>query len=237
MTVDPSGAYCSILPPDQDKTHWRLLELQIEDDDWAIIRAAKDSGELDIMYAKVFGKIGMGTEQPKQHGYDIHDDRNNGDYLFAPDQSAAPEFIIQQSGEVSRHLSQSVADNKAKFTTDTEGFLFQPAIQPPCFGRRAGKRTGARYRFYTGVYHFPAGRAATGIGTVTPEAAVDAQQGLNARVLLAPLKKDTPEIAFVNKGEYNLRTCYVNRLDANSTQFITNAPEGFLFQERADRLQ
>ncbi|WP_298740415.1 tail fiber domain-containing protein [uncultured Chitinophaga sp.] len=229
--TDPSGAYCSILPPDQDKTHWQLLELQIEDDDWAIIRAAKDSGELDIMYAKVFGKIGMGTEQPAARVH-IHDDRNNGDYLFAPDQSAAPEFIIQQSGEAPRHLSQSVAENKAKFTTDTEGFLFQPAIQPPPVNeeelvKEQTPDTASTPVFITSLQ----GRAATGIGTVTPEAAVDAQQGPDARVLLAPLKKDAPEIAFLHKGEYNLRTCYVNRLDAASTQFITNAPEGFYFRK------
>jgi hypothetical protein len=231
QTLDPSGAYCSILPPDQDKTNWRLLELQIEDDDWAIIRAAKDSGELDIMYAKVFGKIGMGTEQPAARVH-IHDDRNNGDYLFAPDQSTAPEFIIQQSGEVPRHLSQSVADNKAKFTTDTEGFLFQPAIQPPpAPGEELVKEqepgTAPAPVFITSAQ----GRAAAGIGTTKPEAAVDAQQGANARVLVAPLQKDAPEIAFLNKGEYNLRTCYVNRLDSNSTQFITNAPEGFYFKK------
>lgn len=231
QTLDPSGAYCSILPPDQDKTHWRLLELQIEDDDWAIIRAAKDSGELDIMYAKVFGKIGMGTEQPAARVH-IHDDRNNGEYLFAPDQSTAPEFIIQQSGEVSRHLSQSVADNKAKFSTDTEGFLFYPAIQPPPapdeeLVKEQEPGTASTPVFITSLH----GRAATGIGTVTPEAAVDAQQGPNARVLLAPLQKNAPEVALLHRGEYNLRTCYVNRLDANSTQFITNAPEGFYFRK------
>ncbi|HEY0609141.1 MAG TPA: hypothetical protein VGD35_05780, partial [Chitinophaga sp.] len=56
-TPAKTGAYCSLLPPDQDTTNWQLLELQIEDDDWAIIRAAAESGQLDVMYAKVFGKI------------------------------------------------------------------------------------------------------------------------------------------------------------------------------------
>jgi hypothetical protein len=225
-----SGAYCSTLPPDQDK-NWRLLELQIEDDDWAIIRAAADSGELDIMYAKVFGKIGMGTQEPAARVH-IHDDRNNGDYLFAPDQSAAPEFIIQQSGEVTRQLSQSVADNQAKFTTDTDGFLFQPAVQaPPQPGEgtvvEQEPATASAPVFITSQ----SGRAAVGVGTVTPEAAVDARQGDKARVLVAPLQKDAPEIALIRSGEGNLRYCFVNRLDESSAQFTTNAPEGFYFRK------
>ncbi len=228
---DPNASYCSILPPDQDTTHWRLLELEIEDEDWAIIRAAKDSGELDIMYAKVFGRIGMGTQQPAARVH-IHDDRNNGDYLFAPDQSAAPEFIIQQGGESTRQLSQSVSDNKAKFTTDTDGFLFQPATQPaplPEEGqvKEQGPGTATTPVFITSLH----GRAATGIGTLSPEAAVDAQQGPDARVLLAPLQKNAPEIVLLQKGDYGQRNCFVNRLDANSAQFVTNAPEGFYFRK------
>lgn len=228
--LDPSGSYCSVLPPDQDITNWRLLELEIEDEDWAIIRAAADSGELDIMYAKVFGRIGMGTEQPAARVH-IHDGRVNGDYLFAPDQAAAPEFVIQQSGEVTRQLSQSVADNKAKFTTDTEGFLFQPATQPAPRPdeKQAEQEPGCAT---TPVYITSLnGRAATGIGTLAPEAAVDAKQGDHARVLLAPLQKDAPEIAFLHTDEYKQRTCFVSRLDANSTQFTTNAPDGFYFRK------
>lgn len=230
-TPAKTGAYCSLLPPDQDTTNWQLLELQIEDDDWAIIRAAAESGQLDVMYAKVFGKIGMGTQQPVARVH-IHDDRLNGDYLFAPDQAAAPEFIIQQSGIVPRQLSQSVADNKAKFVTDTEGFLFQPAIQPAPLPEESPVQEQKPEAASAPVFITSQnGRAATGIGTLTPEAAVDARQGDKARVLIAPLQKDAPEVALLRSGEGNIRYCFVNRLDESSTQFTTNAPDGFYFRK------
>jgi hypothetical protein len=234
-TVEPSSkGFCSVYPPgkkgaseqDYDTQNWELLDIDIEDDDWGIIRS-NDEGQ-DIMYAKVFGKIGMGTQEPHAR-VQIHDELLKADFLFSPGQADGPEFQINNTEQASENLSIRLAENKAQFTTGTDGFLFQI----PAHIAEAEKNQDqaqpvsdtSSQVFITSVNSKPA----VGAGTLTPLAAIDLKDGLSRNLLLNPWNRQVPEIFWSHRSG-STQVCLSVLTNENSAQFTTNAKGGFNFQ-------
>ncbi|SFD73885.1 Chaperone of endosialidase [Chitinophaga sp. CF118] len=227
-TTDPSNGHCSVDNPEIDCANWKMLDIDASDEDWEII---KNSDKVPIiMYAKVFGKIGMGTQDPQARVH-IHVEELNSDFLFSPDPATTPEFVIKQTGEDCHFYSQSIGDDKVNYVTDTEGFLFNNicAPEPPQDGEEpTGKTAVAAKPVYITT---PEAGAAIGIGTVHPEAAVDIQNQPSARVLLNPLSTTTPQAVLIYKGEYAQQNYLTTELNAATASITTNAPEGFYIRK------
>lgn len=226
-TADKSKGHCSVDNPEIDCTNWKMLDIDASDEDWEIVRN-EDKVPI-IMYAKVFGKIGMGTEDPKARVH-IHVEEVKADFLFSPDNAQTPEFVIQQTGDGVQSLSEKLADNKAVFTTNTQGFLFTTTVPPvPTEGEENVPKEVAPVKpvFIT----TPDAGAAVGIGTTAPEAAVDIQNQPGARLLLNPVQSVVPQAVWINKGEYGQQTYLSTALDGSASTFTTNAPDGFYFRK------
>lgn len=226
-TADKSKGHCSVDNPEIDCTNWKMLDIDASDEDWEIVRN-EDKVPI-IMYAKVFGKIGMGTEDPKARVH-IHVDEVKGDFLFSPDNAQTPEFVIQQTGDGVQSLSEKLADNKAVFTTNTQGFLFTTTVPPvPAEGEENVPKEAAAIKpvFIT----TPDAGAAVGVGTTAPEAAVDIQNQPGARLLLNPVQAVVPQAVWIHKGEYGQQTYLSTALDGSASTFTTNAPDGFYFRK------
>jgi len=227
--ADKSKGHCSTDNPEIDCTNWKMLDIDASDEDWEIIRN-EDKVPI-IMYAKVFGKIGMGTEDPKARVH-IHVDELKGDFLFSPDNAQSPEFVIQQTGgDGTQTLSEKLADGKAVFTTNTDGFLFTSITSPPVplEGEENAPKEAAPVKpvFIT----TPDAGAAVGIGTITPEAGVDIQNQTSARLLLNPVQAVIPQAVWMHRGEYGQQSYLNTALDGSASTFTTNAQEGFYFRK------
>ncbi|MVT08324.1 tail fiber domain-containing protein [Chitinophaga tropicalis] len=227
--ADSGKGHCSTENPQQDCDNWKMLDIDASDEDWEIIRNEEKIPV--IMYAKVFGKIGMGTQSPEARVH-IHVDEVNGDFLFSPDNTQWPEFVIRQTGDGSKFLSEKIADDKAVFTTDTEGFLFNTIATPAPVpdGEVVNKEVPA-VEVKPVFIATPESGAVIGIGTVQPEGAVDIQNQPSARLLLNPVQSVVPQAVYLHKGEYGQQSYTVSSLDGVSSNFITNAPEGFYFRK------
>ncbi|MCF6404970.1 tail fiber domain-containing protein [Chitinophaga filiformis] len=224
--ADKKG-HCSTDNPEIDCTNWKMLDIDASDEDWEIIRN-EDKVPI-IMYAKVFGKIGMGTEDPKARVH-IHADELKGDFLFSPDNAQTPEFVIQHTvGDSIKSLSEKLADDKAVFTTNTEGFLFTTTVPPvPADGEVNVPKDAPAVKpvFIT----TPDTGAAVGVGTDTPEAAVDISNIASARLLLNPVRAVVPQAVWIHREGSDQR--YLNAtLDGTAATFTTNAGEGFYFRK------
>lgn len=235
-TTDANPAYCSTIPPTDDTTHWQLLRLDLEDEDWAVVRG-KD-GQDDIMYAKVFGNIGMGTETPQGRVH-IHDDKVNADYIFSPTGGETPSFVIAQAGETNQQLTEGIAANQAQFTTNTSGFLFTLQVTPPpaTVAAAEGSPTPAPAPATNNAPVFitaPNGSAQVGVGTIQPTAAVDAQPNDAVRALLNPSAKTAPNLTLLHTDEY-AKQVYLGSTATKDTASIThNAPNGLYIRKGPD---
>ncbi|MCW3464573.1 tail fiber domain-containing protein [Chitinophaga nivalis] len=230
--TDPGGpvGHCSVDNPEKDKDNWIMLDIDATDEDWEIIR---DAAEVPvIMYAKVFGKIGMGTQDPAARVH-IQDDNLNAGFLFSPDGANDPEFVIERNGEGQRRdFSQTVTNSKVRFTTNTEGFLFNAQFDPTRQENEKDKGESVRSRqvFITTPYSGPA----IGIGTTLPQAALDIQTRSGSHLALNPVGAVTPQAVWLYKGEDSPVTGLVTELDSEAVKFTTNAPEGFYFRKLLD---
>lgn len=212
--ADKAKGHCSVDNPEIDCTNWKMLDIDASDEDWEII---KNSDKVPIiMYAKVFGKIGMGTQDPQARVH-IHVEELKADFMFSPDNAVSPEFIIKSA----HYFSQSIADEKVNLTTDATGFLF--GTPTPATEETPASAPAKPVFISTG--------AAIGIGTTQPEAAVDIQTQPSARLLLNPAQAITPQSVLIHKGEYAQQNYLVTSLDAAIGSITTNAPEGFYIRK------
>lgn len=224
--AEKGKGHCSVDNPEIDCTNWKMLDIDASDEDWEIVR--NEEKVPVAMYAKVFGKIGMGIEDPKARVH-IHVEELKADFMFSPDNAQVPEFVIQQS-EGTQLLSEKIADNKAVFTTTTQGFLFNSITQPvPVEGEESVSKEAVPVKpvFVT----TPESGAAIGVGTVAPEAALDIQNQPAARLLLNPVQTVVPQAVLLHKGEYGQQSYLNTTLDGTVSSFTTSAPEGFYFRK------
>jgi hypothetical protein len=178
-----------------------------------------------VMYALVFGKIGMGTKEPAARVH-IHDDETSADYLFAPDKSGVPEFRISRGGEATQQLSLSITENKAKLFTDKDGFLFQLQLNAADTAQSTAEQ--AKIQVIDSQVFMTAlnGSPAIGVGTVSPAGGLDLRNRTESSLLLNPGNGAIPEIIWQHAA---IRKSLSVQVNDNGAQFITNAPEGFSF--------
>ena len=226
-TDTTAKGHCSVDNPEIDCKNWKMLDIDASDDDWEII---KNADKVPVaMYAKVFGKIGMGTSEPKARVH-IHVEELQSDFLFAGDDATSPDFTIKQTGETPRTYSQTIADDKVNYATDTTGFLFTTTVQQqPVEGEEIAPKAVKPVFITT-----PDAGAAIGIGTAQPEAAVDIQNQPSARLLLNPVQAVTPQSVLLYKGEYAQQNYLVTALDGSIGSITTNAPDGFYIRKGID---
>lgn len=214
---------CSVDPPEEDK-RWCLLELQIEDDDWEIIINEED-GDQSVMVAKVFGRIGMGTDNPEAR-LDIR--KGPGQFLFDPDNEKDPVITILKHGENDKtKLSSSVGKEYATWRTDAPlGYVFKKKSSQ---NDPSQKETTEEELLLMLITADNENRPKVGIGTDYPEAMVEVKDGENGRFLISPDKED-PEIVLIKltpQGEKN--SFFSSSIKTNYAAFTTDAQEGFRF--------
>ena len=226
----PKGSICSDTPPDEDKTNWQLLELERADEDWTIIRENED--DEGIMYANIFGKIGMGTKEPTARVH-IHVEETGANYLFSPDNINVPQFDIRKIGDNAASLSVSIEENKAKFSGMSDGFLFQPAGNPTIPpGEQAQQQQQSQQTescppvFITSYQNKPA----VGIGTLKPAAALALQEQQGKSILLNPWNRVVPEI-LMNHRAAGTMSCLSISVNENYALFTANNVQDFQFRK------
>lgn len=227
---DKGKGHCSVDNPEIDCANWKMLDIDASDEDWEIVR---DEFNIPvIMYAKVFGRIGMGTEEPQARVH-IHAKEVGGEFLFSPDNAQHPEFVIRHDGEGTPLLSEKLAGNKAVFTTNTDGFLFTTVVPPVQADSEEGqlKETAPVKPVFITT---PDAGAAVGVGTMAPEAGVDISNQPSARLLLNPVHSVIPQAVWIHKGEYSYQNHLNISLEEHVASFATNAQEGFYFRRGLD---
>ncbi|RAJ06516.1 endosialidase-like protein [Chitinophaga skermanii] len=228
---DETTGYCSKTPPKQDESLWEMLDIDAADEDWEIVKNGDEPPQ--IMYAKVFGSIGMGTQTPNARVH-IQVDELNAGFLFSPVTASAPEFVIQQTGESEQHVSESIADNKINFNTNTNGYQFVSNIVPPPAEEGGEYKVAAANEKPVFITN-DAEAAKIGIGHNEPLAALDILNKDAARTLLNPAQADFPQVVMLSKNENNTQQYGIVRTDADSFSVITNAPKGFFIKKGTDK--
>jgi hypothetical protein len=214
-------SFCSQEEPSSDKVNWQLM-FEVPDEDWVIIRGT--DGNPDVLYTKIFGNIGIGTTSPEARVH-IHDEKKATDFLFNTENSSIPGFMIRRTGEGA--LTESVENRKAVFTTDTEGFLFQRSTVTAQDSTETDIPAQPQAMPTPVFVNIAENKTAVSIGHVLPEAGLDVQGLQGARVLLAPLAHNIPEIVCLNKSEGRSQQFLSAGVNANAALLTTNAPEGY----------
>jgi hypothetical protein len=218
-----SGCFCSDETPNEDTTHWRQLELEVNDNDWQV------SEEGGVMYAKVWGKIGMGTEDP-QARVDITV-KEKGSFLFDPGDTNAPEFVIRDAtcADEDPEVRQSVNRQEAYWYINVPGYAFRKLPKP-----HEGNETDPDCPVHPELLMFVTtdGREkpAVGIGTNNPNAALEATEADAGRILLRPGGNANPELIVINTQSQE-STYFKIVTEQNATVFRNEKEKAILFQQ------
>lgn len=224
----PSNCFCSQDPPYEDKAHWSHLTLEMEDGDWEVKLGEPGKGD-DIMYAKVWGKIGMGTESPKAR-VDITV-KEKGSFLFDPGDKNAPEFVIQDAtcAEEDPEVRQSVNKGEAYWYINVPGYAFRKLPKP-----HEGNETDPDCPVHPELLMFITSddreQPAVGIGTQHPAAALEARENGTGRILLRPGGNENPELIVINTatGDENFFKIVTER---DKTVFRSEKGKGIFFRQ------
>jgi hypothetical protein len=231
---DESDCFCSSTSPDEDSFHWQSVELQMTDDDWQVVLGEPGKCD-DIMYAKVWGKIGMGTSNP-QARVEIKV-ANKGSFLFDPDgaehEKNAPEFAIRDHtcppGDTEPEVKQSVTPLEAYWKINVPGYAFRKLPEP-----HEGNETDPECPVHPELLMFITTdrreMPAVGIGTNAPDAAIDALEEGAGRILLRPGGNKNPELILVNLAD-GKETFFKISVERNATVFRNPAGKKFLFRQ------
>lgn len=230
--LKPSGSFCSDTPPDVDKKNWELLKLEITDNDWTIVESTTPGME-DIMFANVFGRIGMGTEDPSAKVH-IHIKETDADFLFSPTGCTEPEFKIVKTGDPGKSLSIRIADEKTNFETDTEGFLFRPVQAPVDPNQEPQQENTVPEKNAAVMIKTVNSKPAIGVGTMEPAAALSLQDQPGKSLLLNPWNRNFPELFMSYRAKASM-TCLSIAPTEKQVQLTTNATEGYVFRTGLDK--
>ena len=195
IKVDESDCFCAKDSPDQDTDHWAQLELEVIDEDWKVVKGEPGQYD-DVMYAGIWGKIGMGTEDPKAR-VDITV-ADKGSFLFDPGDKNAPEFVIRDATceEIDPEVRQSINRNEAYWYINVPGYAFKK-LPEPNDGDESPVYPDLLMFITTDEREMPA----VGIGTNSPDAALDAKESGKGQILLRPGGSRNPEVIVVNLKE------------------------------------
>lgn len=212
---DESACFCSTDSPDQDKNRWGPLELEVSDEDWVVLKGKDVQGRDDVMYAGIWGKIGietsdpgitdqenvqpfrgkigMGTSDPKAR-LDITV-KDKGSFLFDPGDENTPEFVIRDATckEIAPEVRQSVNEKEAYWYINVSGYAFKK-LPEPNDGDESPIHPDLLMFITTDEREMPA----VGIGTNSPDAALDAKESGKGQILLRPGGSRNPEVIVVN---------------------------------------
>jgi hypothetical protein len=243
----PDGEDCGRVPPSNSRC-WQLIHLDVDDGDWQIYEHDKN-----LMYAKVYGKIGIGTKEPKAFLHLNDNDTEGGvssQFLFNP---------LEKTGKTSLHmahtldegaptlLDQNLDVQAATWWTNTPlGYIFQKR----CFYEPeiAENTEGVVEEISEGNSQVSAVipkdvllmlvgseglKPRIGIGTDSPKASLDVSDAENE--ILLSVDGAMPSLTLL-KIANNKTLESVQSLDNQLVKWLTNAPKGFLFQHKNDRL-
>jgi hypothetical protein len=235
---------------------WQEMRLDVNDHDWEIIYDGAHPANEIGMYARVYGRVGIGTKASEVPAAFLHlnDDTGNGSasqFLFNPTDAEAPTFRITAAPFLSGEncddvvelnagfLAQSLADETAQFATNTLGFLFRRFPRPDDLP--AGNLSGhsepeallmspsepLSLLFVTSRHNRPR----VGIGTEQPSAMLDMTDGKHGQILVNPVEKYDPELILINLDPGCEQNYLAQSVGLRHAIFTTDAPGGFQFRK------
>ncbi len=221
-------SFCSTTPPDQDTAKWGQLELEVRDNDWLV-----DKDKPDIMYAGIWGRIGMGTDEPKAR-VDITV-AGKGAFLFDPGYPGnAPEFAIRDAtcdpDDLEPEVRQSVTKAEAYWYTNVPGYAFRK-LPKPHEDNESDPECDLHPELLMFITTDPhQQKPAVGIGLDAPEAALDTFDEGTGRILLRPGGNANPELLVVNLRD-GKETYFKITVEPEATIFRNPKGKKFIFRE------
>ncbi len=223
---------CGNKPPNAC-CRWQLIRLDFGDDgDWFV------DAEAQTMYAKVFGKIGIGTEAPAAflHINDTTEGAGSQFLFNATGAGGAPRFqmvnaVQSDFAPEATHLEQSLNDDVAQWLTNTPlGFVFKKQAANPTIDQTARHTEGVVHEDTLLLLVSNEGnRPRIGIGTNAPSTALDvANEVSGSAVQLDVDTDDKPQLILLKQTGGELLKV-VQSIDNQTATWTTNAAHGYLF--------
>lgn len=256
-----NGDCCGNNPPGKECNCpcWDELRLDVNDHDWEIIYDDAYPGNPIGMYARVYGRVGIGTKDEELPAAFLHlnDDTGNGSpsqFLFNPIDMEGPAFkmtaapfypnepcddVVEQNAAFA---TQSLANEQLQFTTNTLGFLFRRFARPedapadkPHHQHKPGSKPlphseSLSLLFVTSHHNHPR----VGIGTEHPRAMLDMTDGKHGQMLVNPAEKHDPELILINLDPACEQNYLAQSVGLRHAIFSTDAPGGFKFKKGVD---
>ncbi len=217
-----------------DTDRWHIMELHLEDDDWHVIQDGVEAPAIlegdHIMYAKVYGKVGIGTQCPEAR-LDVKTD-SIGQLQIDPDGQADPTLTIHKlTPEASSSFAMASGAQHASLWTDAPmGFILKHAI-PAGSGADAPSEEKL---LVLSLVDPMTGRVKLGVNTGAPKAMLDILEEKVGEWMALPDGSEYPEVVLVNLSDACDTNFYSARLEEKRTVFHTDAPDGFLFKKGED---
>jgi hypothetical protein len=223
---------CSKVEPGDNK-EWDSLIVPISDNDW---EADEETG---VMYAKVFGCIGIGapfleTGNIPEAKLDIIEEEKSR-YMILPKPVDVPTLSLVQLGEGpdKTYFLTGLDNTQVGFTSDAPtGFIFR-------HGMFCEEGEEAELDFRDGdilmvIQPMENGLARVGISTATPEAMLDITDQSKGQFLFNPEDKQDPAFTIVNLHPETEKNYLATGVGTQWATYVSDAPKGFIFRHGAD---
>lgn len=225
-TDKTDNCICSTTPPSPDSANWCTLQLQMEDDDWEVLPPEEGRAH-SIMYAKVFGRIGVGTQNPETR-FDLFA-ANKGQFLLDPDGKNEPTSIIRNLNDAAdaNYLWNRLGDSASWITDAPLGYTFK------VFNEMSGDKMPteeSETHLLMLISSDDDKNPCVGIGTATPQATLDIKQEGKGQVLIKTSAIEGPEILMVALDTKEDPAFCALSVDDAWMALTTDAAKGFQFR-------
>lgn len=237
---------CGNKPP-SECCRWQLVHINSDDGDWKIAEDKK------AMYAKIVGKIGIGTEKPTAFLHLKDDTEGVGSqFLFNPKGEGGNAAHLQilkgleAAGETSIQLDQKLDLEAVSWsTTAPAGYIFKKTATPTNEDSEDTTTRDLAHHHHSEsanenesvvllVLKNDNNRPRVGIGTDSdqPNAALEvANKSKNTAIQLDVDSSDAPELILLRMdAEHKLSV--IQSIDNQNATWSTNAAHGFLFKHK-----